>query len=699
VAVSLLAAGLCLAGALVWQRQRHPAGTGEGRREESLSVLLVTVDTLRADALGSHGHPGGATPVMDQLAAGGVRFASARAHNVVTLPSHANILTGRLPTAHGIRDNAGFRLADDVPTLATLLKARGYRTAAFVSAFPLDSRFGLARGFDVYDDRLGGGERTLTMQERRGRETVAAAKAWLDAQPGPTFTWVHVYDPHFPYAAPEPFASRFAGAAYQAEVAEADDALGTLLRPLIAEGAGGRTLAVLTADHGESLGEHEEETHGIFAYEATLRVPLILYQPRLFEPRVVDEPVRHVDLLPTILDALALPVPEGLPGRSLLALAAGGALPPADTYFEALSATLNRGWAPLHGAVRGATKYIELPLPELYDLAADPAESRNLAAKEPERVREMQALLRRMRAADVGGQRRAEDSETRERLRALGYLAASTAAPAKAFGEADDPKGLMALDRQLERSLGLYARGDLAGALAACEDLVRQRPDMALAQGHLGFLRRQAGDLSGAAAALKRALALNPEDAETAALLGVYLHEAGRAAEAAQLLAPYAAEPQPDLEVLNAYGIALTSLDRHGEALAAFARVVAIDPSNVLARVNTGVVHLVQGDLGRARAAFGAALELDPRTARAHNSLGVIEAREGNPDRAAAHWREAVRLDPADYQTLFNLGMLLWKQGRRSDARPYLARYVAEAPRGREDADVSRVRAMLAAAP
>jgi arylsulfatase A-like enzyme/Flp pilus assembly protein TadD len=692
----LLAAGLALAGWTAWRRGGGAAGGGgDVRRDPSLSVLLITVDTLRADALGSYGHAGGATPVMDRLAASGVRFTSARAHNVVTLPSHANILTGRLPTAHGIRDNAGFRLADDVPTLATILKERGYRTAAFVSAFPLDSRFGLARGFDVYDDRLGGGEHTLTMQERRGRETVAAAKAWRDAQPAPTFLWVHVYDPHFPYAPPEPFAARFAREPYQGEVAETDDALGPLLRPLLEDGDG-RTLTVLTADHGESLGEHEEETHGIFAYEATLRVPLILHQPLLLAPRVVEQPVRHVDLLPTVLDALALPVPQGLTGRSLLAVAAGGKAPPSETYFEALSATLNRGWAPLHGVVQGHTKYVELPLPELYDLAADPAEARNLAASEPRRLAEMRALLRRLREGDVGSRRRAEDAETRERLRALGYLAASTAAPEKRYAEADDPKRLMALDRQLERSLSLYARGDLEGAFAACEDLVRQRPDMALAQGHLGFLRRQKGDLAGAVAALKRALALAPEDAETAALLGVYLDEAGRATEAVSLLAPYAAQPRPDLEILNAYGIALASLGRRREALAAFERVRAADPTNVLSWVNTGVVHLMEGELPEARAAFEAALALDPGTARAHNSLGVIEAREGRPERAVEHWREAVRLDPRDYQTLFNLGMLLWKGGRQAEARGYLARYVSEAPRGREDADVARVRALLA---
>ena len=206
------------------------------------------------------------------------------------------------------------------------------------------------------------------LDERLGADTVDLARRWLEAQAGrPFFCWVHVFEPHYPYDPPEPFATRFRGDPYHGEVAAADAALGPLLEPILAAGKAGRTLVVLTADHGESLGEHGEATHGIFAYEATLRVPLVLYQPRLFRPRVVPDPVRHVDLLPTILDALALPVPDGLPGTSLLPLVAGVSSGPGTSYFEALSGRLNRGWAPLYGVLHDRTKYVDLPIPELYD--------------------------------------------------------------------------------------------------------------------------------------------------------------------------------------------------------------------------------------------------------------------------------------------------------------------------------------------
>ncbi len=290
-----------------------------------VNVLLVTIDTLRADALGASGNPKASTPWMDRIAALGLRFDRAHAHNVVTLPSHANILSGRYPFVHGVRDNAGFRFPDTVDTLATVLKGRGYRTGAFVSAFPLKARFGLARGFDEYDDRLSGAARPAFLeQERSGAETVAKARTWLGRESSaPTFCWVHLYEPHFPYTPPEPFASKFADNPYAGEVAAADAALGTLVGPILDAGSSSRTVIVLTADHGESLGEHGEATHGIFAYEATLHVPLIVYAAGSVRPGVRSDLVRHVDIMPTVLALLHLPV-RGGPGRPQPARAAGG---------------------------------------------------------------------------------------------------------------------------------------------------------------------------------------------------------------------------------------------------------------------------------------------------------------------------------------------------------------------------------------
>lgn len=692
-----LAVAACAALAVLGRRLLS-ARPGPVQREAGLDVLLVTIDTLRADALGCYGRAGAQTPWTDRLAQDGVRFEQAHAHNVITLPSHANILSGRHPLEHGVRDNSGFRFPKDTSTLATLLRARGYRTAAFISAFPLASRFGLDRGFDLYDDRfLSGAGSPLAHQERPGTETAAAALRWREAQAGaPAFLWVHLYEPHFPYDPPEPFASRFRGDAYHGEVAAADAALEPLLAPLLRAGRDGRTLVVLTGDHGESLGEHGEKTHGIFAYEGPLRVPLVLFCPRLLRPRVVRQPARHVDLVPTILDALALPIPEDLPGRSLLAVAAGRRGPSPPTYFEALSGMMSRRWAPLYGVLRNRTKYIELPLPELYDLEADPAEQRNLASSRPQLLEEMRALLGRARAGERKAERTRESAETRERLRALGYLAAADdAAPKERYGPDDDPKRLVALDAELQTVAERHQTGDVPGAIALCERIVERRPNMPLPWAQLASLYRQSGDVGAAIRAAQRSLALNPDDPDTAALLGGYLNEAGRAREAADLLESYARRVDPLPEVLLVRGAALAGIGRPQEALAAFQRVRELVPTHATAVLNIGTVYLMARDYGRAAEALEQALALNPGLAAAHNSLGVIAAQTGRPEEAIARWKRAVELDPGELDTLYNLGSLLVREGRAAEARPYLERFVRAAPPALRARDISRVRGWL----
>ncbi len=699
--VAVAVVGLAIAAWVDWD------GVGTAKpRDPRFSVLLISIDTLRADAVGAYGNSRAKTPWIDRLAKGGVRFDAAHAHNVVTLPSHVNMLTGRLPFEHGVRDNNGFRVPQDVPTLATLLKPAGHRSGGFVSAFVLDERFGLARGFDRWDARVAGGEwsRGFEMPERPGLATVREAVRWLGSESGPSFTFVHLYEPHAPYAPPPEFASG-APSAYQGEVAAADAALEPLLRPILEQGKSGRTLVILTSDHGESLGEHGEATHGLFAYEPTLRVPLVLYAPALFGARVVKEPVRHVDLVPTVLELLGQAPPPGLPGRSLVPLLEGGFLrplfekaPPApDTYFEALSASINRRWAPLYGLREGSLKYVDLPIPELYDLAADPGETRNLAASRPADLERLASRLQTLRAADAGVKPTPEDPETLERLRALGYVAAARAAPpTQTYTEEDDPKRLVALDAKTNQMLELFHQGRLDEAIAVGREVIEARPDMDLAHLQLAYLERERGNLRAAIAAAQRAVELRPGDAESSALLGGYLTEAGRAREAAQFLAPWLERGTDDLDVLNALGIALASSGRPKQALSVLDRARAAHPTNTQVLVNMGTVNLMAGAIGPARMAFEKALELDPEVARAHNNLGVIAAREGRSQEALERWRRAAELNPADYQSLYNLGTRLWDSGRRAEARPYLEAYLRVAPRALEARDIAQVSRMLA---
>jgi len=696
--VLLAGAALAVIGAGAWAAWSR-LGPREVRREPGLNVLLITIDTLRADALGAYGAAGAETPWIDRLARGGVRFTRAHAHNVVTLPSHSNILSGRHPFGHGVRDNAGFRFPRGTDTLATILKRQGYRTAAFVSAFTLDSRFGLDAGFDVYDDAFAEGDTptAFALPERSGIETVAAARRWLEeAGAGPYFCWVHLYDPHAPYQPPEPYASRVPDDPYRGEVAAADAALGALLERALGAGKEGRTLIVLTGDHGESLGEHGERTHGIFAYEATLHVPLILFAPRLLAPRVVEDEVGHVDVLPTVLDALGLPPPAGLAGRSLLSLATGRAAGAVPTYFEALSGQTTRGWAPLRGVTTGGWKYVDLPLPELYDLGADPREERNLAASHPAERERLRAALSAFRAPDRDLARTSEDPEVRDKLRALGYV--SAAAPVgKRYTAADDPKRLIDLDASIETVIARHRAGDVDGALTLCEQVVARRPDMPAALLQLALLRRKAGQLGAAVEALRRAVAISPEDEGTAALLGSYLNEAGQPAETVRLLEPYAARKEAGLDTLVARGAAFAQLGRPREARASFDRAVAADPSRALTLVQRATVEMMAHAAAAARTDLEAALARDERLALAHHTLGLLAARRGDEGEAERRFRRALALDAGNYDAMLNLGSLLARRGRRAEAQPYLEQFAAGAPPSVYAREIARVRGWLGA--
>jgi hypothetical protein len=345
---------------------------------------------------------------------------------------------------------------------------------------------------------------------------------------------VHLYEPHFPYAPPEALRERFRGRPYQGEVAAADRALEPLLRPLLERGKDGRTLVIVTSDHGESLGEHGEATHGIFAYEATLRVPLLLYAPRLFRPRVVRDVARHVDILPTVLDALGMPIPGETRGTSLLEAAQAGAALHGSSYFEALTGAFSRGWAPLYGILDGGQKYIELPEPELYDVTSDPREQQNQLAKSD--ASRLRGLLAAERARDRGARRGAPSAEVRERLGALGYVAGSGAIGDTPATPEDDPKRLIGLDTLLQRATTAEMEGRTDEAIALVREVLAKRPRMLVAHAQLARLLRASGDLAGAVQALRRALEQQPRDAVSAALLGAYLNEAGRPQDAIALL-------------------------------------------------------------------------------------------------------------------------------------------------------------------
>jgi arylsulfatase A-like enzyme/lipoprotein NlpI len=658
-------------------------------------VLLITIDTLRADAVGFAGgfgadHQKPETPNLDRLAAAGRVYTDAHAHNVVTLPSHTNILTGRYPWQHGVRDNSGFVVPATVPTLATLLKEAGYATGAFVAAYPLDAGFGLNRGFDVYDDKFPRGSRPgdFAMAERRGDQVVAPALAWWDAHRGQRrFLWVHLYDPHSPYDPPEPFRSRFRDNLYLGDVAAADSYLAPLLDPLLA-GRQPPALVVVTADHGEALGDHGELTHGLFAYESTLKVPLVVWGPGV-QTGKDDRPARHVDILPTVLGALGVQLPQDLPGRSLLA--APAADPGQLAYFESLSTSLNRGWAPLRGILHDRKKYIDLPLPELYDLAKDPGETANLFADERRTARALAAEL--PKESVWPPPKGAVSPEEEARLRSLGYSVGS-AGDKTTWTAADDPKNLVAVDRKLHRSVELYSLGRYEEAAALGREILAERPDLAEAAEHLALSLRQLERHDEAIAVLRAALDRGPKLESLRRQLGMALAEAGRPAEAVEMLQPLAATG--DATTLNALGIALSDSGRHGEALPVLQEATRKYPNDPKAFENLGIVALRLNRPAEARDQLRRALELNPNLPIAWNTLGVALYQLEGPAAALDAWQRSVTLDPRQYDALYNLGLVALEARRPQQAREALARFVATAPPQRFAGEIQRARQVLA---
>jgi arylsulfatase A-like enzyme/Flp pilus assembly protein TadD len=687
---ALAGAGLLLAAAPAPRKApARPAGAF------SRDIVLVTIDTLRADAPGFAGNPRSQTPVLDRLASQGRVFTNTHAHNVVTLPSHTNILTGLYPFQHGVRDNTGFRLAASVPTLATVLHGAGYATGAFVGAFPLDSQFGLNHGFDVYDDHYpkGSNDTEFVLPERRGDEVVRLALAWWRAQQGkPRFLWVHLYDPHAPYEPPEPFATRFKDNLYLGEVAAADSFLAPLLGPFL-DGREKPALVVVTADHGEALGEHGEQTHGLFAYEATLKVPLVVWGKGVVPGRD-GRWARHVDIFPTVLQAagVAAPSPAGLrrPGSSLLAPPVPLTETASDSYFESLSTTLNRGWAPLRGLLRGGTKFIALPLPEVYALPKDPHEKDNRFDAERPVARGVFAALPK----ESSWPPRREDlrPEDAVRLQSLGYISGS-APVSDTYGPEDDPKRLIALDQKIHTAIDLYMRGKLDEAIRQSREIVAERPTMSYGHSLLAQALLQAGRTSEALDVMLKARSQGAVSDSLLRQLALTLSEVGRAREAVDVLKPQVAAGDP--QTLDAYAMVLSEAGRQKEAFEVLQGVVAKDPGDPKAHEQLGLVELRLNHWAQARDHSREALRLNPRLPLAWNDLGVALFQLGQKDEALDAWQKAVDLQPDLWDALWNLGTEAAGLGRAAQARKALERFAAGAPPARYGPDIEKARAYL----
>jgi arylsulfatase A-like enzyme/Flp pilus assembly protein TadD len=639
-----------------------PSGLGTPLRGANL--LLITIDTLRPDRLGAYGGRDGLTPTLDALARRGALFTHAWSHAPITLPAHASILTGLIPPHHGVHNNGSFRLGSEPPTLAERLRSAGYRTAGFVGAFVLDARFGLNRGFEEYDDQLTDARQAPTFHfvERPADVVLRRATAWI-ARAGstqPWFAWVHLFDPHAPYQAPE--SHRRGRTPYDAEVAWTDAALGAALKDLENRGQLSRTVIVVTADHGESLGDHGETTHGLFAYDATLRVPLIIAGPGI-EAREVATRAGHVDILPTLLDLLGIEPPAIVDGSSRRPDLAGTVSASNAVYFEALDANLTRGWAPLSGVVDDGWKYIQLPQEELYDLTADPYEQTNVADREPGRVRALRSRLREWTTREGVAISRAVDSSEAARLRSLGYLSGS-ATPRNTYQEADDPKRLVAISETFNTALDDASGGRGDAALKKFTEVLARRPDFLAARLSAATLLIASNRSPIAIPLLQAAPPGDKTRSSWQAKMGQALAASGRLDAARSMLASAVDSARGDPEPLNDLGVVLLRLGRRDEARRAFEQLLQIDPTASGTWFNLGLLEMDARRPAAAAVAFQRVVDLDPRHADAWRGLGAALV-TSDQARAADAWRKAVELEPRDADTQHNLRLLLEEMKRR----------------------------------
>ena len=638
-----------------WLPKSHRAGTiqlgrlPQGVDRDRLNLVVVTLDTTRADRIGSYGGPRAIeTPAFDRLAREGTLFTHAMTTAPLTLPAHASMFTGQFPPVHGIRDNGGFFLPPDAQTLAEQLRANGVKTGAFVGAFVLDSKWGLDQGFEHYADDFDLSKvraMSLGNVQRPANEVVDRALRWLDQVRNERFfAWLHFYDPHTPYAPPEPFASRYAGRPYDGEIAFTDSQLGRVVEFLEARGLLDRTVIAVLADHGESLGEHGEGSHGFFIYEAATHAPFVIRAP--FERtrgRRVTDLVRSVDLAPTVLDLLGLPPLTPTAGASLVPLMTGDQVELGlEGYAEAMYPLHHYGWSSLRALRSGRYKLIEAPRPELYDLEQDPSETQNLFAERAALGQRMQAQLRSLEdrwsnqaaaapaPADV-------DPEVRERLAALGYVGSFVASSASPQTGRADPKDKIELFNLMTTARDRTKDASDAGfkeVVALLEQVVKADPQVIDGWFSLGNVYFREQRYEQAIDHFKRALELKPDY---------------------------------DLALINMAN-AYRAMGRDEAAMAGYEHYLRVDPKNAFVHYQMGEICLDREDLQCAEGHFAKALEIDPKVAAARNALGALAFKRGDISTAEQHIQAALT-DKADVRLAhFNLGLIAETRGDSAEA-------------------------------
>jgi arylsulfatase A-like enzyme/Tfp pilus assembly protein PilF len=664
----------------------------------AFNILLITLDTTRADRLGCYGYRLAKTPSLDGLAREGIRFARVYCPAPVTLPSHISILSGLYPVTHGVRNN-GHHLPSGIKTLTEILKDRGYATAAFVSSFSVDSRFGIDRGFDIYDDTFQA-EASLKSAnaERRAEGTFSRFSRWLEDNSGNRFfAWVHYYDPHLPYEPPPPYREEFSGRLYDGEIAYMDNYVGAILDRLETKGILEKTVIIVAGDHGEGLGDKVEIGHGIFLYEVSLRVPLIFHNLKIFpRPRVSESQVRLVDVAPTILDLIGLKdEAAGMQGQSLVPRLKGKAGKDLDSVIETFLPRESFGWSELAGIISGPWKFIQAPRPELYDLKNDPSENKNLFDVQADRAAALKTkleseLLRLSAGSKASGEPATTRAEDLEKLRSLGYVNFAPAKPGSVF---PDPKDKIDLIRLIQQAQAFEFEQQYSEAEKVYSQILKDIPDSPASYLNLAIVQAMQKEFDQAIGTLNQGIASIPDSRILLVRLGHTYRVMGKSREALETMEKVLASDPRNIDALTVCAGILDQTGRMEEARTYYERALAVEPESWHLRTNYAENLASSSKFREAIKVYETLINDFPQEQAFYQFAGKAYSYLGEFDRAISLLEQAVAIRPTPVG-YFNLAIAYEKSGNLQQAIEHFKLYL-ENSSGETKDDIQTAKAIL----
>jgi arylsulfatase A-like enzyme/Tfp pilus assembly protein PilF len=650
--------------------------------KKDFNYILITLDTTRADRIGCYGFKRIETPNIDFFASRGVKFERCYSQTPLTLPSHATIMTGTLPLFHGVRDNGGFILPPQLKTLAELFKEKGYETGAFVAAYVLDSKWGLNQGFDYYFDQfdLSKFEKiSLGTVQRPANEVIDEVLPWLEKKKDKKFfTWIHLYDPHTPYEPPPPFDKKYPDHPYLGEIAFADSQLGRLWQYLEANNLTDNLFLIFASDHGESLGEHQEGSHGFFVYQGALHVPLIFVTPfQKLQGLISSQVVSLTDVMPTILDMAGMPIPTQVQGKSLLPIF----FKPEKTstnyaYSETFYPRFHYGWSELQSFQNEKFKLIISPDAELYDLSADPREEHNLASSEKNILARLnteasQFIEKYSRNAFELDYRKI-DEETREKLAALGYIGSFTDSSKLKGKKLASPKDKIVVFNELSRAREMGMGGQSEEAIKIIKKIIADDPEINDAYFSLGNIYFKLGKFKEAISYFEQSLSKKPDDTFAAMNIANSYQRMGKFEEAERFILDYLKKGFSDSQFYFMLGSMKFLQKKYDEALPYYKKCLSLNAESGASHNALAAIYIVKEDFPQAEQHVRAALELNPKLSNAHFNLAQIFEKQGKNKEAIEAYLEEIKFSPKHLKAIYNLSRLYRILGQEEEEFKYL---------------------------